>query len=156
MRPAFRTNFKLSTLEADNQDRVTHKRTEKRRRARVPVRLEVKVRVEGQDISVASRNISLKGLACSPHPLLKRYACCQLAISLTDEIQVSIKGRVVRMEESEVGIDFLTMDPESFVHLKKIVEYHSRYPEVVAAELVNPAFPISRPPASFKAARRRK
>ena len=85
----------------------------------MPVRLKVKVRVEGQEISVASRNLSLKGLACLPHPLLKQYACCQLIISLSADIQVSIKGRVVRIDESEVGIDFLNMDPESFVHLKK-------------------------------------
>lgn len=126
---------------------------ERRRRGRVPVRLEVKVRVEGQEIPVASRNLSLKGLACSPHPLLKQYACCQLVISLSDEIQVNIKGRVVRMEESEVGIDFLAMDLESFTHLKKIVEYHSRSPEAVAGELLKPAFPISRPRIPFRARR---
>lgn len=40
--------------------------SERRRRGRVPVRLEVKVWLEGQEITVASRNLSLKGLACSP------------------------------------------------------------------------------------------
>lgn len=135
---------------------MTHKATEKRRRGRVPVRLEVQVRVEGQEISVESRNLSLKGLACSPHPLLKQFACCQLVISLTDDIQVSIKGRVVRVGESEVGIDFLGMDPESFVHLKKIVEYHCRCPEAVAAELLTPAFPIFRPRAAFRPRKRRR
>ena len=148
--------FKFRPPEADNLDRVTRKRPEKRRRGRVLVRLQVKVRLEGKEISVESRNLSLKGLACSPHPLLKQYACCQLVISLSAGIQVKIKGRVVRMNGSEVGIDFLAMDMESFVHLRKIVEYHSRRPEGVAAELLNPAFPLSRPRTSFKGPRRRR
>lgn len=129
---------------------------DRRRRARVPVRLEVKVRLEDREISVESRNLSLKGLACLPHPFLKKYACCQLVISLAAGIQVHIKGRVARIGDSEVGIDFLGMDPESFVHLKKIVEYHARSPEAVAAELLNPAFPLSGPRAAFKGPGRRK
>lgn len=129
---------------------------ERRRRGRVPVRLEVMVRLEGQEIPVVTCNLSLKGLACSPHPLLKENVCCQVAIGLTTDIHVCIKGHVARVDESEVGIDFLAMDPESFVHLKKIVEYHSRWPEAVAAELLDPAFPLSRPRTLFKGRKRRR
>ena len=130
--------------------------SERRRRGRVPVRLEVTVRLEGREIPVVSRNLSLKGLACSPHPLFKENACCQIGISLTPAIQVSIKGRVVRVNGSEVGIDFLATDPESFVHLKKIVEYNSRHPEAVAVELLTPAFPLSRPRILLFRGRRRR
>jgi hypothetical protein len=122
----------------------------------VPVRLTVTVRLEGQAIEVESRNLSLKGLACSPHPLLKENACCQVILDLTAEFQVNIKSRVARLSESEVGIDFLAMDPESFVHLKKIVEHHSRCPEAVAAELLNPAFPLSRTRIPFRGPKRGK
>ena len=133
------------------------KEFERRRRGRVPVHLGVKVRLEGREIPAVSRNLSLKGLACSPHPLLKENACCQIGISLTPAIQVNLKGRVVRVDDSEVGIDFLATDPESFVHLKKIVEYNSRHPEAVAMELLNPAFPLSRPRILlFKGRRRRR
>jgi len=136
---------------------MKNKELERRRRARVPVRLEVTVSLDGREIPVESRNLSLKGLACSPHPLLKESACCQIGISLTPAIQVSIKGRVVRVDDAEVGIDFLATDPESFVHLKKIVEYNSRHPEAVAVELLTPAFPLSRPRILlFRGRRRRK
>lgn len=136
---------------------MKNKVSERRRRERVPVHLEVTVRLEDREVPVVSRNLSLKGLACSPHPLLKENACCQIGISLTPAIQVSIKGRVVRVDDSGVGIDFLATDPESFVHLKKIVEYNSRHPETVAVELLNPAFPLSRPRILlFKKRRRRR
>jgi hypothetical protein len=62
----------------------------------------------------------------------------------------------VRTDPTETAIDFLAMDPESFVHLKKLVEYHSHSPETVARELLIPAFPISRPPHPFGGRRGRK
>jgi hypothetical protein len=135
---------------------MKNKEPERRRRGRVPVRLEVTVRLEGREFPVESHNLSLKGLACSPHPFLKQYACCQIGISLTPAVQVSLKGRVVRVDDSEVGIDFLATDPESFVHLKKIVEYNSRHPEALAAELLTPAFPLSRPRTLLLKGRRRR
>ncbi len=115
----------------------------------MPVRLAVTVCLEGQEIAVASRNISLKGLACAANPLLRENANCQVVIRLIPDIQVVIKGRVIRADENEVAIDFLAMEPESFAHLKKIVEYHSRCPEAVSRELMSPAFPIFRSRTPF-------
>ncbi len=123
--------------------RVTNDSSERRRRARVPVRLAVTVRLEGEEIALESRNLSLKGMACQPNPRLKVNQCCQVVISLAPDIQAVIKGRVVRAGESGAAIDFLATDPESFYHLKKIMEYHSRHPEAVGRELLTPAFPLS-------------
>ena len=105
---------------------------------------------------MASRNISLKGLACAPNPLWRENAYCQVVIALTPDIQTVIKGRVIRADEHGAAIDFLAMDPESFVHLKKIVEYHSQCPEEVSRELLTPAFPISRSRTPFVSRRDRK
>jgi PilZ domain len=124
---------------------VTKNSDERRRRGRVPVCLAVKINLEGREIAVFSRNLSLKGLACAPYPLLRENACCQVVIRLTPDIQAVIKASVVRAGQAETAIDFLAMDPQSFVHLKKLVEYHSHSPETVARELLIPAFPISRP-----------
>jgi hypothetical protein len=106
--------------------------------------------VEGQEIRVASHNLSLKGLACSPHPLLRENASCQIIISLASNVRTLMKGRVVRVSGDEAAIDFLAMDLESFIHLKKIVEYHSRRPEDIAGELLTPAFPLSAPRIPIK------
>ena len=135
---------------------MTNHFPERRRRGRVPVCLAVTVCLEGEEIAVTSRDISLKGLACSPHPLLRANACCQVVISLTPDIQSTMRGRVVRAGETGAAIDFFAMDPESFAHLKKIVEYHSRCPEEVARELLTPAFSISRPPTPFASRKDRK
>jgi len=63
---------------------------------------------------------------------------------------------VVRAHENGAAIDFLATDPESFYHLKKIVEYHSQHPEVVGQELLAPAFPLFRPRNLFMRRRGRK
>jgi hypothetical protein len=136
--------------------RVKNDAFERRRRGRVPVRLAVTVRLDGEEITVESRDLSLKGLACLPDPRLQQNQCCQVVIRLTPDIQAVIKGRVVRAGETGAAIDFLATDPESFYHLKKIVEYHSRCPEAVAQELLTPAFPLSRPRNLFAPRRGRK
>ncbi len=130
--------------------------SEQRRRGRVPVSLAIKVCLEDQEIVVESRNISLKGVACSPNPVLHEGAFCQVIISLAPDIRAVIKGRVVRAGLGEAAIDFLSMDPDSFTHLKKIVEYHSQCPEAVTRELLTPAFPISRSRTPFVSRKGRK
>jgi hypothetical protein len=95
-------------------------------------------------------------MACRPNPRLRENQCCQVSISLAPDIRAVIKGRVVRAGETGVAIDFLATDPESFYHLKKIVEYHSRQPEEVGRELLAPAFPLSRTRIPFMRRRGRK
>jgi hypothetical protein len=129
---------------------------ERRRRMRVPVRLAVVVRLDGKEIAVESCDLSLKGLACLPDPRLHENQCCQVVISLAPDIQAVIKARVVRAHETGAAIDFLATDPESFYHLKKIVEYHSRHPEEVGRELLTPVFPLSRPRNLFMTRKGRK
>jgi hypothetical protein len=133
---------------------MTNNASERRRRIRVAVRLAVTVRLDGEEIAVESRDLSLKGMACLPDPRLHKNQCCQVVIRLTPDIRAVIKARVVRAGDNEAAIDFLATDPESFFHLKKIVEYHAEHPEVVGQELLTPAFPLSQPRILFKGRKR--
>jgi hypothetical protein len=119
--------------------------SDRRRRSRVPVKLTVTVRCEGEEVVVKSRNLSFKGLACEPDGRLPKNACCEVILRLAPDIEAVIRGRVVRTTNRETAIDFTAMDPESFSHLRKIVEYHAPQPEILLRELAQPAFPLSRP-----------
>jgi hypothetical protein len=123
--------------------------SEKRRRGRAPVRLEVTVCLEGASIALETRDLSLTGLACSPNPLLQENCPCRVVISLAPKVQAVIKGRVVRADDRGGAIEFLSMDPESFIHLKKIAEFHAQDPERVMLELLRPAFSIFRSRTPF-------
>lgn len=117
----------------------------RRRRSRVPVRLTVTIRWEGEEITVKTRNLSLKGLACEPDGRFRENGYCEVILSRAPDIHAVIRGQVVRLTDSEAAIDFLEMDPESFNHLRKIVEYHAPVPEALMEEILRPAFPLSRP-----------
>jgi hypothetical protein len=113
---------------------------ERRRRIRVPVRLETKVLTELRQTLVTSKNISLKGMLCTGAGDFEPGRECVAVIELTDEIKVEIKGRVVRSDSEELAIDFTEMDEVSFYHLKKIIGYNADDPDRVDSELSRPAF----------------
>jgi hypothetical protein len=119
---------------------------ERRTRTRVPFRFGVVVTVADRHIAVETRNISLKGVLCSSDSLFRPGQNCLVTLNLTPEsqeeiVQAVIQGRIVRTTPQETAIDFVGMEPESFQHLKRIVEYHSGNPEAIAQEMLTRAFP---------------
>lgn len=58
---------------------------------------------------------------------------CKLKISLddSDEIQIIMEGTVAHKTENCVGIHCESIDVDSMVHLRKLVEYNLEDPELV-------------------------
>ncbi|MGZ3577924.1 MAG: PilZ domain-containing protein [Syntrophales bacterium] len=113
---------------------------ERRRRTRVPVQIDVDILLKGGVIKLKAINISLLGLLCSSNPLLRMDGPCTVIIALGGDIQISIDARIVRVGGKETAIKFISMDDESFVHLKKLIQYNLGNAERVDAELRRPAF----------------
>lgn len=113
---------------------------ELRRRTRIPIQLSVSVQVHYERIPVTTKNLSLKGLLCSPDPRLTLGATCHVTLRLAPDIHVSLQGTVIRSNRKEVAIDFFAMDEDSFVHLKRIIEYNADDADQIDEELVRPAF----------------
>ena len=111
-----------------------------RRRTRIPIELTVHVRVKDEQVTISSRNLSLKGLLCAPDPRLTLGAQCRITLRLTPDVQINIRGTIIRSDRQEAAIDFLAMDEESFTHLKKIVEYNTEDADRIDQELLRPAF----------------
>jgi hypothetical protein len=65
---------------------------------------------------------------------------CTVIIALGEDLHISIEARIVRVGEKETAIKFISMDDESFVHLKKLIQYNTGNAERVDAELRRPAF----------------
>lgn len=118
---------------------------ERRKRTRVKCRFDVAVSVNNRETRVLTRNLSLKGMLCSPDKAFREGELCRVVLNLTQEKEPNpyravILGRIVRASAEETAIDFNLMDAESFFHLKKIVEYHAQEPERIARELLTAAF----------------
>jgi hypothetical protein len=90
---------------------------ERRNRQRVSVHFDVVIMLGEEIIQVQILNISLTGIFCTSHPLFRRDAPCKVRISLSDNQQITINSKILRIGEQGTAISFVEMDEESFVHL---------------------------------------
>ena len=113
---------------------------ERRRRTRVPVQIDVDVLLKGEVIKLKSVNISLSGIRCTSNPLFQMDQPCKVIITLSEDSRISIDAKIVRVGEEEAAIKFISLDDQSFFHLKKLIQYNMGNAERVDAELGRPAF----------------
>ncbi|MBI4773483.1 MAG: PilZ domain-containing protein [Deltaproteobacteria bacterium] len=88
-------------------------------------------------------NLSLNGILVSYEGKLKVGDVCEVSFLLGRPEPVEaiiIEGKVVRQSSEGIGIEFLAMEQDSFVHLQRLVELHSSDPDRITQELTTPAF----------------
>jgi hypothetical protein len=90
---------------------------ERRKRERVSVQFDVGVILDGEFIQVNTLNISLTGILCTTHSHFRKGAACKVRISLSDDLQITIDAKILRVGEQGTAISFVEMDEESYVHL---------------------------------------
>jgi hypothetical protein len=114
--------------------------SELRKRSRVEVQFEGILFLADDQIPVVTRNISLKGMLCEPLPRATPGAQCELALTLTQDIKLTVQVKIVRNDATGCAIDFLSMDEASFFHLRNIVRYGAPDADSIDQELSVPAF----------------
>jgi hypothetical protein len=113
---------------------------EKRARTRVPVHFDFSVIIGDEAIRAEILNISLNGILCTTNPLFQDNAPCSVIISLSDDSRIVVDSRISRAGERETAISFVSMDDESFVHLKRLVQYNMGDADRIDQELHHKAF----------------
>ena len=113
---------------------------EKRRRTRVPVHFDVSILLGKEVISAEIINVSLNGILCTSNPLFQNNTLCKVIISLSDDLQIVVDSKISRVGERESAISFISMDDESFIHLKKLVQYNFGDADRIDKELHNKVF----------------
>jgi hypothetical protein len=113
---------------------------EKRRRLRVPVHFDVSVKLAGKIIDVQIINISLTGILCTSNRLFQPNAACQVILALSNDLQITIDSKILRIGEQETAISFITMDEESFTHLRRIIEYNAGDADRIEKQFRHKAF----------------
>jgi len=88
-------------------------------------------------------NLSLNGILVSYEGKLDVGDVCEVSF-LLGELEpgeaIIIEGKVARRSSEGIGIEFLAMEQDSFVHLQRLVELHSSDPDRITQELTTPAF----------------
>lgn len=113
---------------------------EKRRRSRVCAQFDAYAYVEGEKIPLSTHNISMKGALFCPEPRLAKGQDCTVVFTLSKDVQIRLKGRVVRVGEDGTAVDFESMDEQAFFHLRNMVRYSSLDADRIDEELQVPAF----------------
>lgn len=113
---------------------------EKRKRARVSVHFEVSILLGEEVIQVQIINIALTGILCTSNPFFQKDAACKVIITLSDDLQITVDSKILRVGERETAISFVAMDEESFVHLMRVVQYNSSDPDRIEKDFQQKAF----------------
>ncbi|MHB8910752.1 MAG: PilZ domain-containing protein [Syntrophales bacterium] len=113
---------------------------EKRKRSRVPVQLDIGIALGEKLIKVQIINISLTGILCTSNRLFRKDAPCKVVISLRDDLRIAVDAKILRAGERETAISFISMDEESFAHLKRIVQYNADDADRIDEEFQYKAF----------------
>jgi hypothetical protein len=111
-----------------------------RMRTRVPVHFDVSILLSGEAIRAEIINISLNGILCTSNPLFQNNALCKVIVSLSDDVQIVVDSRISRVGEKESAISFLSMTDESFIHLRRLVQYNAGDADRIDKELHKKSF----------------
>ncbi len=104
--------------------------TERRQDKRIQFESRVCIVSEDKAINAQadSRNISLMGIYLVPEQKIPLNTFCSLKITIqgaSSSMNLSVHGKVCRVDEQGMGIAFLDMKKDSFVHIKNLVMLHA-------------------------------
>jgi len=119
---------------------------EQRRRTRVEFRTKADVQAVGlRMLDLETRDLSHKGVFLLGDLPLKEGQGCMVTIYLPSDAEdapvLSLEGRVARVVKGGVAIDFISMDPDTYMHLRHLVLLNADNPDLAAEEFCKPAFP---------------
>jgi len=111
---------------------------EKREFTRVAFKTEVKLSAAGKTIvSNKLQNISLGGAFISSQESFPPGTMCLLEINLTGPaslLRIGIEAKVMRAEDSGIGVRFTRIDADSLIHLRHLVKIRSKHPKEIDLE----------------------
>jgi len=105
---------------------------ERRKHSRVGFLTQIEIRIEADGkkniLEASSKDLSLKGIFVSTEKRFPLGTKCLITVYLTggiDKIELLMEGTVVRVTDNGFGIEFDSMDVDTYSHLKNIMYYNS-------------------------------
>ncbi|MDH5649206.1 MAG: PilZ domain-containing protein, partial [Gammaproteobacteria bacterium] len=84
-----------------------------------------------------TRDISMNGIFVITAEKLPEHTLCDISLYLygtDDEIELRLKGTIVRLESDGMAVEFNQIDIDSFEHLKRIIQLNSVDPDSITDE----------------------
>ena len=119
----------------------------RRRRTRINIHTRVDVQTTGARLlDVETRDLSHKGLYLLGDLPLTQGQGCTLTVHLLggpeDGPALRMEGHIMRVTPQGAAIDFVSMDAETYMHLRNLVILNAADPERAEAEFATPAFEV--------------
>ncbi|NJB67610.1 hypothetical protein GGQ74_001250 [Desulfobaculum xiamenense] len=116
---------------------------DRRKRSRVRTRFPGVVFCGGDDFSIATENLSLKGALCevldeSVDGLVGEP--CIMRITLSESAVIEVSGIIARAEGQVLAVDFENMDPDSYAHLRNVVRLMAEDADLIDEEQLTGGF----------------
>jgi hypothetical protein len=112
--------------------------SEKRLFQRIRFAVTTEVEIDGNRYETRLVDISLKGALLEfPHEeIVDKGLPCHLIIHLDmSDVTLSFTGVVAHSHDNLTGIKFITIDIDSMIHLRSLLELNSGDPDLVRSEL---------------------
>jgi len=94
------------------------------------------VSLNGKKTEVSVVDLSLKGALFLTPESFSIDDAVELEIKLSNsEVSIKTKGRIVHREGDHYGIRFTSIDAESMIHLRSLMEYNTENYERIGTEL---------------------
>ncbi|MFV0421851.1 PilZ domain-containing protein [Oleidesulfovibrio sp.] len=111
---------------------------ERRRRLRVPAQYSVHLEYQGSRSLAQTLDLSLRGALCIAGAPMPEGAECTFLLTLENGIVLSVDAQVARVDADETALRFTGMPPETYIHLRNMIELLSGNADDVEAEEVMP------------------
>lgn len=108
---------------------------EKRAHSRVIVQHDAFIEIDDVVTPVTLHDLSMTGAFCHGTDSFRPGQRCSLILPLSPDLRIVAEGEIVRADPKGPAIHFLNMDPESFTHLRRLVELHAPNADVIEDEL---------------------
>jgi len=99
---------------------------DKRRATRVEFETSAVVNYRDRTITGTIENLSLKGLFLKTREIIPEGETAEVAIRLsgsTSELVIKVMAEVTRTDDTGIGLKFIEMELDSYVHLKNVIFY---------------------------------
>jgi hypothetical protein len=118
---------------------------DRRRRTRVNFHARADVQTVGARLlDLETRDLSHKGMFVLGQVPLKADQGCTITLHLVGDEEnapvLRMEGRVVRSTADGTAIDFVSMDPDTYLHLRNLVLLNAEDPDEAEKEFGQPAF----------------
>jgi hypothetical protein len=108
--------------------------------SRVPFQAEVQLHLTGRELTVQLIDIALKGALVQTDTLqgLVIHEKCRLVLPLTEGGDaIVMAGRIVHLEDQQVGIECLDIDVTSLTRLRRLIELNTGDVDLMHRELLH-------------------